>query len=125
MMYRKAEVFGDFEIANEVLEASSPGEAKALGRRVRNFDAATWLDFRWDIVVTGNVANFSQNPSLLSFLVGTGERVLVEASPVDSIWGIGLDKGAAMHVHPKDWPGENLLGFALMEVREHVRNNAI
>jgi ribA/ribD-fused uncharacterized protein len=124
MMYRKAEVFGDNEIAAEVLSAKSPGEAKALGRQVRGFDADTWLEFRWDIVVSANVAKFSQNTALREYLLGTRERILVEASPVDSVWGIGMDKAAATHVHPKDWQGENLLGFALMEARERVRTKA-
>ncbi|MEO0615547.1 MAG: NADAR family protein [Pseudomonadota bacterium] len=124
MMFRKAEVFGDRGIAAKVLDAQSPGEAKALGRQVQGFDVPTWLEFRWDIVVEANVAKFSQNAALQQYLLGTGERVLVEASPVDAIWGIGMDKAAAMHVHPKDWQGENLLGFALMEARERVRQGA-
>ncbi|MEL6950955.1 MAG: NADAR family protein [Pseudomonadota bacterium] len=124
MMFRKAEVFGDHEIAAKVLDAKSPGEAKALGRQVRGFDTETWFEFRWDIVVEANVAKFSQNAGLQQYLMGTGERVLVEASPVDTIWGIGMDKATAMHAHPKDWQGKNLLGFALMEARERVRGGA-
>ncbi len=117
MMYRKADLFGDSEISSKILEADSPGEAKALGRQVRAFDEAVWKEFRRGIAVEGNFAKFSQNEDLREFLVATGNRVLVEASPVDPIWGIGLDYKAATHLHPKEWKGQNLLGFVLMEVR--------
>ena len=120
MMYRKAELFGDAEISSNILKADSPGEAKALGRKIRAFDETAWREFRWDIAVNGNYAKFSQNEPLREYLLATGSRVLVEASPVDPIWGIGLDYKTAIHRHPSEWKGENLLGFVLMEVRSKL-----
>jgi ribA/ribD-fused uncharacterized protein len=117
MMAEKARLFGDHAVAARVLAAAKPGEAKALGRQVAGFDSSLWDAARFGIVVAGNQAKFSQHPALRDFLLGTGERVLVEASPVDAVWGIGL---AADHPHleqPARWPGLNLLGFALMQVR--------
>ena len=92
--------------------------AKKLGRQVRNFDHARWEAARFDIVVRGNTAKFVQNEPLQSFLFGTGRRVLVEASPVDRIWGIGLAADDPRAMHPEQWRGLNLLGFALMAVRD-------
>jgi ribA/ribD-fused uncharacterized protein len=122
MMYRKAALFGEAEMSSKILKADSPGEAKALGRQVRAFDEAAWREFRWDIAVDGNYAKFSQNEPLREYLLATGSRVLVEASPVDPIWGIGLDYRTAMHLHPSEWKGENILGFVLMEVRSKLLN---
>lgn len=120
MMYHKAVLFGDSEIASRILEVRSPGEAKALGRKVRGFDKDAWIKIRWDIVVAGNYAKFSQNEPLREYIVATGSRVLVEASPVDQIWGIGMDRVSAIDLHPKEWRGENILGFALMEARSRL-----
>jgi len=121
MMVQKAALFGDHQAAERALDAESPKQAKAIGRSVRGFDAKTWDANRWRIVVDGNIAKFSQNRDLRDFLLSTGDRVLVEASPVDSIWGIGLDKSEALLTGPDLWPGLNLLGFALMEVRDQLR----
>jgi ribA/ribD-fused uncharacterized protein len=118
MMAEKAALFGDHEIGMQVLKADSPGAAKALGRKVRGFDEATWVDNRFGIVVRANTAKFAQNPELSQFLRQTGSRVLVEASPVDRIWGIGLAKDNEKVNTPKLWRGLNLLGFALMQVRD-------
>ena len=120
MMWRKALLFGDDDIAARVLEARSPAEAKDLGRRVRGFDDAVWVAHRWEIVVTASVLKFGSDPGLRDYLLSTSRRVLVEASPVDRIWGIGL---AVDHEHveqPERWRGLNLLGFALMEARERL-----
>lgn len=117
MMAEKARLFGDGVIRERVLAARSPAEAKALGRQVAGFDEAVWREARFGIVVTANEAKFSQHPDLKAFLLGTGERVLVEASPVDRIWGIGLPANHEDASAPARWRGLNLLGFALMEVR--------
>jgi ribA/ribD-fused uncharacterized protein len=120
MMAAKARLFGDEETARQILAAAHPGQAKALGRQVRGFDEEEWAGKRFDLVVTGNLAKFGQHLHLREFLVGTGKRVLVEASPLDRVWGTGL---AADHQHataPGQWPGLNLLGFALMEVRHQL-----
>lgn len=117
MMAEKASLFGDHEMKEQVLQASSPGAAKALGRRVRGFDEAVWLEHRFAIVVRANEAKFGQNAELGQFLRQTGERILVEASPVDRVWGIGLAQDDEKVSNPNQWRGLNLLGFALMQVR--------
>jgi ribA/ribD-fused uncharacterized protein len=117
MMWGKATLFGDHEAAAAVLRDADPRAAKRRGREVRGFDGGEWARHRVDIVVAGNLAKFGQDRDLRDYLLGTGDRVLVEASPEDPIWGIGL---AADHPDarvPSRWPGTNLLGFALMRVR--------
>ena len=117
MMAEKAKLFGDQATRELVLQAPNPGAAKALGRQVRDFDESIWIEKRFAIVVRANEAKFSQNPELGQFLAQTGSRILVEASPVDKIWGIGLAKDDQKASNPNLWPGLNLLGFALMQVR--------
>jgi ribA/ribD-fused uncharacterized protein len=117
MMWRKAKLFGDEETAGQVVEAGHPRQAKLLGRRVRDFDEDTWAANRYDIVVAASVAKFGQNPELRDFLLSTDERVLVEASPTDRVWGIGLAAADARTNDPRQWIGLNLLGFALMQAR--------
>jgi ribA/ribD-fused uncharacterized protein len=117
MMWSKAMLFGDTETAARVLTAGHPNEAKNLGRLVRSFDETVWKRERFAIVVAGSVAKFSQHTDLKTFLLGTGDRVLVEASPVDRIWGIGLAADDPKATQPERWRGLNLLGFALMQAR--------
>ncbi|MGK5518890.1 NADAR family protein [Micromonospora sp. URMC 107] len=121
MMWHKAMLFGDTAVAERVLAAGHPHRAKALGRQVRGFDQATWEARRHDIVVAGSVAKFGQHDDLRAFLLGTGERVLVEASPVDPVWGIGLAADDPRADDPARWQGANLLGFALMAARDALR----
>ncbi|WP_430502919.1 NADAR family protein [Micromonospora trifolii] len=118
MMWRKATLFGDRAMAEQILAAPHPHAAKALGGRVAGFDQQTWSEHRFAIVVAGNLAKFDQHPALRAFLLATGPRVLVEASPLDRIWGIGLDRDDPAAGEPGCWRGLNLLGFALMQVRE-------
>ncbi len=118
MMWHKAMLFGDAEIAGRVLAAAHPRQAKSLGRQVRGFDEATWTARRYETVVAGSVAKFGQHEELTRFLLGTGDRVLVEASPVDRIWGIGLAADDPRAADPARWRGDNLLGFALMDARD-------
>ncbi len=118
MMAEKAALFDDQDIRAQVFEAPTANAAKALGRKVRGFDDQVWLQHRYDIVVRANQAKFSQNPPLTEYLLHTGSRVIVEASPVDSIWGIGLAQDHADVNNPNLWKGLNLLGFALMQVRD-------
>jgi ribA/ribD-fused uncharacterized protein len=120
MMAEKAALFEDRATREQVLCAASPGAAKALGREVRGFDEAVWLKSRFSIVVQANEAKFGQNPELRQFLQQTGSRVLVEASPVDTIWGIGLAHDDEKANNPNLWRGLNLLGFALMQVRSEA-----
>jgi ribA/ribD-fused uncharacterized protein len=120
MMAGKARLFEDAEGLSAVLAAKSPGAAKAAGRKVRGFDDARWRDARYDLVVAGNLAKFGQQAELAEFLRRTGRRVLVEASPYDRIWGVGLAPTHEDVAHPARWKGLNLLGFALMEVRDRL-----
>ncbi|MFJ8633021.1 NADAR family protein [Streptomyces sp. NPDC093568] len=121
MMAEKARLFGDAEAERRVLAAGHPSLAKKAGRMVRGFDDAVWERERFRIVVEGSVHKFAAHPDLRAFLLGTGERVLVEASPVDRVWGIGLAAGDDGAGDPERWRGANLLGFALMGARERLR----
>ncbi|MFI6792247.1 NADAR family protein [Nonomuraea sp. NPDC050383] len=118
MMAHKAWLFGDDETAEAILAASHPGEVKKLGRTVRSFDEERWNAHRFDIVVRGNLAKFGQDAELGRFLAGTAGRVLVEAAPNDRVWGIGLTASDERAARPSAWQGTNLLGFALMAVRD-------
>jgi ribA/ribD-fused uncharacterized protein len=124
MMAEKARLFGDAVALERVLLAGGPGAAKAAGRSVLGFKEEIWLAHRWDIVLRAIAAKFGQDPQLRDFLLETGKRVLVEASPVDSIWGIGLAADDDNAERPRAWKGLNLLGFALMEVRERLVRQA-
>ncbi|MGA8114393.1 MAG: NADAR family protein, partial [Actinocatenispora sp.] len=114
MMAGKARLFGDEENAERALAAVTPADAKAAGRRVRGYDEQTWVAARFDLVVAGSVAKFGQHPDLRTYLLGTGDSVLVEASPVDRVWGIGLAASDPRAADVSGWRGTNLLGFALM-----------
>ena len=120
MMAGKAQLFGDEERRKEILACSDPKQIKALGRKVRGFDQVVWDKFKYAIVLNGNWCKFSQNRELREFLLSTGNSVLVEASPYDRIWGIQLSADAPEAQNPFRWRGENLLGFALMEVRDEL-----
>ncbi len=122
MMAGKARLFGDSDALARVFANDDPGAAKAAGRGVRGFDEAAWVERRFDLVLRGNLAKFGQYPALKAFLIGTGAHVLVEASPVDAIWGIALAAADPQAQDPMHWRGQNLLGFALMAVRETLRN---
>jgi len=121
MMAGKARLFDDPEMLERILDSETPAEAKKLGRQVRNFDQDTWVRHRYDLVVAGNEAKFGQHPELGDYLLSTGDAVLVEAAPRDVIWGIGLGASNPRATDPSQWRGRNLLGFALMEVRERLR----
>jgi len=91
---------------------------KVFGRAVKNFDAEKWNAEAFQLVVTGNYHKFSQNTELRAFLVNTNDLIIVEASPFDKVWGIGTSKH---ETNPANWKGTNLLGFALMEVRDQLK----
>ncbi|MFC7218825.1 NADAR family protein [Streptomyces polyrhachis] len=120
MMAGKARLFGDEASLAAILAARTPAEAKALGRLVQPFDEARWSAARFELVVEGSVAKFAQDPALRAYLLGTANRVLVEASPRDRIWGIGLGAANDHATDPTRWRGRNLLGFALMEARARL-----
>nr|WP_211245825.1 NADAR family protein [Actinomadura oligospora] len=125
MMCEKARLFGDEASVREILASPDPGRAKAFGRKVRGFDEDAWLENRYDIVRRGSVAKFAADPDLRGYLMSTGGKVLVEASPQDRVWGIGYDEFAPQAVRPSQWRGLNLLGFALMDARDELRRTQL
>ncbi|MCX2431057.1 ADP-ribosylglycohydrolase family protein [Pedobacter sp. GR22-10] len=120
MMSKKAELFNDQITLTKILAANSPEEVKNLGRQVSNYDDAIWSENRYEIVREGNFHKFSQHKVLGDYLINTGKKILAEASPVDFIWGIGLAEENPDAQHVAQWKGLNLLGFALMEVRDQI-----
>lgn len=117
MMAQKAKLFGDEQAYINILAAPSPSKAKALGRKVKGFDEKLWVAQRFPMVLRGNTAKFEQNAELKDYLINTENLVLVEASPVDKVWGIGLAASDERALDPRTWCGLNLLGFALMKAR--------
>lgn len=122
MMASKARLFGDKDMLDEIMNAATPSEYKSLGRKIKGFEPTLWNEKKLDVVVEGNKAKFSQNPNLKEFILSTNDAILVEASPFDTIWGIGMDRETALNSNVDDWTGENLLGCSLMEVRDWLRN---
>ncbi|MDE6775961.1 MAG: NADAR family protein [Ruminococcus sp.] len=120
MMSQKALLFGDEKINTEIMKSGHPNQFKALGRRISGFNEEIWNNNKTAIVIKGNYAKFSQNQELKEFLLNTGNRILVEASPYDKIWGIGMSANNSGIENPNCWNGENLLGFCLMEVRDMI-----
>ena len=120
MMAEKARIMGDEDTRNRILASTDPKEIKALGREVQNFDEYKWQKHRMEIVITGNLHKFMDNEELKVFLLATRNKILVEASPYDTVWGIGMKEDDPDCRNPRLWKGENLLGFALMDVREKL-----
>lgn len=120
MMAEKARLFGDEEIRAQILKTSDPAICKKLGRKVRNFNQEKWNKNRENIARKGNFYKFSQNAKLREFLLSTGDKILVEASPRDRIWGIGMGKSNPDALDPAKWRGRNLLGFSIMSVRKKI-----
>ena len=124
MMAGKARLFQDDEMLAEILATRDPKTVKALGRKVKGFEQKAWGQNRYEIVKQGNLLKFSQHEVLKQYLLSTEDAVLVEASPYDKIWGIGLPADHPRAKHPQHWNGLNLLGFALMEVRDSLRQSS-
>jgi len=125
MMAEKARVFENkssvnSELLKRIIEAPHPQKAKQLGRQIEGFTNEIWNQYRFEVVVKGSYAKFSQNKELKEFLLSTRKRVLVEASPADKVWGTGLAEDHIDATNPFKWKGLNLLGFALMEARKRI-----
>ena len=125
MMMEKARCFGDNHMLAKMntgrLTRAHPGHVKALGRQVRNFDQDVWEAHIWEPMVDALVNKFSQHDEFMEYILSTGDAVLVEASPYDRVWGIGmLDSDEGIN-DPRNWKGRNLLGFVLMEARDIIR----
>jgi ribA/ribD-fused uncharacterized protein len=125
MMAQKATLFNDEGAYGRVMNTSSPHQQKKIGRTVAGYDQDHWDSYKRDIVYFGNLLKFSQNHDLRQFLKETGELLIVEASPWDKIWGCGTDLEDEDTYDQKKWHGENLLGQALMKVRDVVDNDGI
>ncbi len=122
MMAEKARLFGDSEIERQILQSDSPRQQQKLGKQVSGFNEDEWVSQRRNIVFRGNVAKFTQDTLLKTLLLETGDRRMVEASPIDRIWGIGFSADNPMAYSPGRWAGLNLLGIILEDVRAYVRN---
>lgn len=120
MMYKKAVCFQDQDIAQRILATDDVAEIKSLGRAVSGYDDHYWNGVRQIIVYDGLIAKFSQNEDLKSALIGTGESLLAECAVKDKIWGIGLSMDDPDRFDPSKWKGQNLLGYALMMVRDKL-----
>ncbi|TKG95120.1 NADAR family protein [Puteibacter caeruleilacunae] len=120
MMAQKALMFNDRESFEKIVKCDTPKEAKLLGRQVSGFDKKIWEDNRFRIVKFGNIHKFNQNRAYGEYLLQTGSKILVEASPVDTIWGVGLAKESNQIGDINAWRGLNLMGFALMEARDFL-----
>ena len=124
MMAGKAKLFNDEEVFEEIMKCKDPKKIKSLGRKVKNFDEEKWNKAKIDIVFKGNYLKFTQNKDLKEFLLSTGNRIIVEASPYDAVWGIKMSEKDEFVNNPLKWKGENLLGFILMEVRDKIREHS-
>ena len=123
MMAHKAILFNDKETLAKIMHETNPGTIKKLGRQVINFDEKIWDENCRQIVENGNYLKFTQNEDLKNFLLSTGEKILVEASPYDAIWGIKMKINTPGIENPKNWLGKNYLGFALTNVKNKIKNN--
>lgn len=121
MMASKARLFGDVRVLERILSERSPSRAKAWGRSVRPFDGQVWERHRFDVVTVASVAKFGSDGALRAHLLGTNDALLVEASPRDRIWGVGLSRDNPLVHEPAKWRGRNLLGFALVRARAILR----
>lgn len=122
MMARKAFLFGDRDSFSKIINADRPDEVRAYSRNIKGFDEAKWSEWKYEIVKEGNFHKFRQNKKLRAYLLSTKDSILVEANPVDEVWGIGLAQDSKYSKDPYSWNGLNLLGFALMEVRDYLRH---
>ena len=122
MMAQKALLMKDIDMYSKIMKASDPSVIKyTYGRNVRNFDNELWDKYKFDIVFKGNLFKFTQNAELFEYIKNFENHVIVEASPTDTIWGIGLSVSDAKKGLP--WRGQNLLGKAIMNVRDFIIDN--
>ena len=104
-----------------IMNTTDQHEMKKLGRLVKGFDSKIWDEKKHDIVLKGNIAKFTQNDKLKEYILKTQDKIIVEASPYDNIWGIGIREDHKNATKPNLWSGKNLLGFILMEVRDIIQ----
>lgn len=121
MMAHKALLFDNSDIFEKIINSDNPKDVKELGRNVIGYDDQKWNENKFEIVKLGNIHKFNQHPKLAEYLLDTEEKIIVEASPVDKVWGIGLSQDSKEIDNIYAWGGQNLLGFALMEVRDFLK----
>lgn len=121
MMAEKAGLFEDYSIYGKVLSETDPKQMKKFGRLIKGFREDIWIENRFTVVLTGSIAKFTQNEELKKMLLDTGLKTLVEASPYDKVWGIGLKEDDPRALDRKTWEGLNLLGQALTITREYIK----
>lgn len=123
MMYNKAIMFNDRDTMEKIMATPHPNEQKKLGRKVKNFSDEVWMKDAYNIVVQGNLSKFSQNKACMDYMIATAGREIVEASPYDRRWGIGLGENTPGIEDRSTWRGENLLGRAIMDARLYLIGN--
>jgi hypothetical protein len=123
MMYKKAVVFKDKDIASKILKTDDVERIKEYGRQVSNYNDTIWNGMRQIIIYKGLLEKFRQNEKLKKALLDTGDDILAECAVSDKIWGIGLSMKDSNKNDIKAWRGQNLLGFALMLVRDELRKS--
>jgi len=122
MMYKKAMLFKDYEVAEMIMQQNDPRKQKFLGRQVREFDQEIWMANCQEIMVPALVSKFTQDSYSLKCMLDTGDSIIVEASPYDKVWGIGMRKDDPDATNPFQWKGQNLLGIVLMKARKIIVN---
>ncbi|KAJ4344686.1 uncharacterized protein N0V89_012430 [Didymosphaeria variabile] len=121
--YAKAALFEDEKMMEAIINEKEPKKQKSLGKKVKPFDKDLWQTESFHVVTSATWLKFTKSEAakeLKPQLLATGKRLLAEASPRDKIWGIGLNVEQAKSRKPSDWTGRNLLGQALMFVRDRV-----
>ena len=121
MMAEKARLFGDDHALSQIMKACDPSVQKSWGKKVKNFDKDKWEEIAQDVVYKANYAKFTQNDDCYEELMRSGDKVIVEASPYDCIWGVGLGSDNPKVLDEKNWRGTNWLGEAIMKVRETIK----
>lgn len=122
MMAEKARLMGDSATLQLIMATADPRDIKALGRKIKPWDETLWVANRERVMLEGVIAKFDQNPDMLTELLLTEEREIVEASPYDRIWGIGLEENDDRVLDKTHWQGLNLLGIACMQARNHFKS---
>jgi ribA/ribD-fused uncharacterized protein len=125
MMARKAKLFGDNDVYREIMKSKNPSYQKQMGRSVKRFDKNEWESICRQIVYDANYAKFTQNPAMKEELMATGDMEIVEASPYDKIWGIGLHETDPRAWDKSTWQGTNWLGEAIMQVRKKLKEEKL
>jgi ribA/ribD-fused uncharacterized protein len=124
MMLSKAILFNDHKILSEIIKNNNPKKMKSLGRKVSNFDDKIWSKYSKDIVTIANYLKFSQNKELLENLLDTKNKKIIETSPYDKIWGIGLKETSKKVYDTETWNGKNYLGKCIMKVGQIIKKES-